>query len=133
MPQPLQVAVPGGSSAPASLTASGTAGNNVNVNDDDDDDLGSGLAIFFRDFVPHENEKIKSTFSTGLSRLPPPAYENANIIDEARGVEYIETGLSYRQWRDFEKDYLKGFLTSRIVDTGKNESQSKNSCSSSSS
>ena len=75
-------------------------------------DLGSGLAAFFGDFIPHNN--------------------NDDSV-ECIGIKYAENGLTYREWRGIEKKSLTDYLSCRIHREEDNQNQTGNSSMSSSS
>ena len=83
--------------------------NNNNINEETKN-LGSGLASFFGDLLPKRDEPVG--FSTSLSDFSP-AKDSANLA-KTIGVEYIDGGLSYREWRSKEKDYLTKYLAQRL-------------------
>jgi len=77
-------------------------------------DLGSGLATFFDDFIPYNN--------------------NGDAV-ECIGIKYTENGLTYRQWRGIEKKSLTDYLSFRIhrEEDNRNQNETDNSSISSSS
>ena len=100
-----------------------------NENNDDEYGLGSGLATFFGDFLPqNDDNSVELKFSTGLSQLPPPTIATEALIDENNGIKYAEEGLTYRQWRDTEKQNLANYLSFRIHrEENQNQTDNNNS------
>jgi hypothetical protein len=105
--------------------------NNNSNNNDDEYGLGSGLATFFGDFVPQndDNNSVELKFSTGLSQLPPPSIETEALIDENNGIKYAEgEGLTYSKWRHTEKLNLANYLSLRIQrEENQNQTDNNNS------
>ena len=89
--------------------------NNIDIKEKD---FGSGLAAFFKDFVPYQSDTNGKPieFTTGLDSMPTPTdpIEYANHIEASIGIKYIDGGLRYSQWRNNEKEYLTEYLMKRL-------------------
>jgi len=88
--------------------------NGSNDEEGDAHDLGSGLATFFDDFIPYNN--------------------NGDSV-ECIGIKYAKNGLTYREWRGTEKKSLMDYLSFRAhrEEDYHNHNQTDNSSISSSS
>ena len=81
-----------------------------NDSKEDEKNLGSGLASFFGDLFPGRDEPVE--FSTSLSEFrtaKDPASQAKTI-----GVEYVDGGLTYKEWRSKEKGSLTKYLVRRL-------------------
>ena len=104
--------------------------NNTNADIDKnagDAVLGSGLAAFFGDFIPHRTdiEDRPIGFSTLLSQLPAKTdpIDDADLIEANIGVKYVDGGLPYTQWQTVEKEYLADYLMLRLHPNASHEGE----------
>lgn len=85
-------------------------------NADDVHRQGSGLAMFFKDFLPSRRTRSgeEVDYCTSLSHIQEPTEDDIAVFEESVGVTFTPEEYDFKGWRDLQKEVLTAYLQKRM-------------------